>query len=222
MQPDNSPHIVVPAVVAAVLTIQPVRADQFLIAADVLSSLSQAGVDWTVVDREVLLGGGAIAGTTIGPILPQHIAGLPIVEVDGSQQVNNWIVKGDGTGPGGVSVASGPIADGVTYDSASVTEYGLLEAVTTAKVSTDEAALANAQSRLALSKDPLVIVREVRLLPSAPFPISTLIAGVTASLNLQAVCDALPGNQRIQRVGVVMTDRGEEQVVLTFMPPGSS
>lgn len=139
-----------------------------------ISELSQAMIDWTVVDRTIIIGG---RGTAESPMLDitlveDHFDTPPVVSVE--RGVTRVIVKG---ADGVIGMAGGPRPeDGV-----------LIERIIDDTAITTQADANRAAARiLDVIGEPVVTIdgSNTTLRPSAPFDIQTLIPGVEVNVSL--------------------------------------
>jgi len=218
MAPDNTPGLFVTATLCGVLGQPQILAAQYQMAGQQIRTLTNSGVDWTCVNRDVLCGGSVVPTGAITPTFTdEHFVTVPTVTVDGSVQANRVIVTGAGTGVAGSTVvgAAGP-------DTALAMEDGLLEQVVQdTSIQDNTTAASAASSRLMLTK-AAVTVTNAQLDPSAPFPISVLVPGATCYLDLAKTVIPVSGQFRLGGLQVTMQVGGIEQVVANFQPVGQT
>lgn len=218
MAPDNSPGLFVTATACGILGTPQILAAQYQMCGPQIRTLSNSGVDWTVVNRDVLCGGAVVPVAAIEPAFTdEHFANVPTVTSDGSVQANRNIVTGSGTGVAGSTIvgAAGPDVDAATQD-------GLLEAVTQdTSIQDNTTAQSAAQSRQLLTTAPITVT-QAQLAPTAPFPIDVLVPGALCYLNLTKTTIPVVGQFRFGAFQITFQagDQQIEQVMCSFQPIG--
>jgi hypothetical protein len=220
MAPDNSPGLFVTPSPCGILGTPQILAVQYQIAGQQIRTLSNSGVDWTCIARDVLCGGAVVPTAPITPTFTdEHFINIPTVTPDGSVQANSWIVTGSGNGVAGATIvgAAGPDVDAALED-------GLLESVASdTTIQDNTTAQSAAQSRLLLTQAPVTVTGGI-LAATAPFPMSVLVPGATCYLNLTKTTIPVQGQFRLGGIQVNYT-AGEnqiEQVIPSFQPVGQT
>lgn len=219
MNPDNSPGLYVTATPCGILGTPTMLATQHQIAGSQIRTLTNSGVDWTCLNRDVLMGGAVVPVDPIRPTFTdEHFVNVPTVTPDGSVQANGWIVRGSGSGVAGDTIY------GAAQDNDAAMVYGLLESVETdSSIQDNTTAQSAAQSRLNLTAAPVTITNGV-LDPTAPFPVNTLIPGALCYVSLSNTVIPVEGQFRLGDVSGSLTagDNQIEQVVVNFQPVGTN
>lgn len=213
---EDSFGLVVEATPTDVLATRIYRAGNFLLAGPQLRELTKAGVDWTMVGREALVGGLVVPADPIAFLQDSHIRESPQVDRDGlSAFANRAIMSGAGGGE-----QDNPIY-GQAQDDDSITVYGL--AVETANVDAirdSVSAAAAAQSRVELVSIPAVILGDVSLSPTAPVLVSQLVPGAVVSCAFASSGIPVAGLFRLQKVSA--TGQGDgERIIVSLQPLGA-
>lgn len=192
------------------------RAGNYLLAGPQLRELTKAGVDWTLVGREALVGGIVVPAEPIVFLQDDHIRESPQVDRDGLAAFGN---RETYSGAGG-GEADNPIY-GEAQDDASIARYGLADETFNVDAIRDaESATAAASSRLALVSTPAVILGDVSLAATAPVLVEQLIPGAIVSCAFASSGIPVAGPYRIQKVQA--TGQGDgERIVLSLQPPGA-
>jgi hypothetical protein len=219
MAPDTTPGLNVHTTPCGVTGTMTLLELQHLVAGPKIRDLSRIGVDWTTVGRDVLAGGAAVPTESIGTFLDEHFVRSEgkgaTPKLDGTQQTNAWLVRGQGGGSAGDTVF------GYDGDPAAAALDGLLESVATVSTIQDgDSALAAAQTRLALTSDVLTLESAI-LSPDAPFTIDQLVPGALCELALDSTCIPVTGPYRLQKVTVTASAPDGEVVTLAFQPVGT-
>lgn len=213
------------------------RADHQL-AADVIGELARTGVDWTTLDREILLGPlqpqpPPFPGATPYPtLIDANFRVQPTILVSGSQGGNCFYVNGPPNGAGDLIFGEyGPafpatddhVAQPAAPDYAEIEEqYGRIERVVTESRILDQPGIdANAKTRYELLKRPLVYISDGALLPSTPIPIDKLLPGSLVNVHLSNVCRVIAEAYRIKSVKVQGNSDGSETVDVQWQPLGT-
>jgi hypothetical protein len=217
MEPDTTPRVVVEPTETGVKSTMTILTAQHQKAGLVIRDLSRAGVDWTTVAREIIVGGQTVPVDSIGLFTDAFFANPPTVVLDGSQQANNVVVSGSGSGSAGATIyAAAPRKELIVAD-------GLLEEAQTVSTIQDfRAALAAAESRVELASE-IVAVQEAVLAPDAPYGIDELVPGALCELALAETIVPISGIFRLQSVSVtVNAQQNVEAVRLAFQPRGTT
>lgn len=215
MLEDPSPNISVATTATGVLGDRKYLAGQNLYVGPELRSLSKAGVDWTMVGRNVLAGGVVVPTSPIVLLQDRHLVGPPSVSVDGMSMANRVRVVGVGGGEG-----IDPIV-GEARDEASIAKYGLIDAVIRDESIRDVvSARAAAASRLALSRVPVPILTQITLDADAPVDVDELVPGALVGCAFTSSGIEVAGEYRIKKVACSFKGAGET-ISLTVMPPAS-
>lgn len=192
------------------------RAGNYLLAGAQLRELTKAGVDWTLVGREALVGGIVVPADPIAFLQDSHIRESPQVDRDGlSAFANRAIMSGAGGGE-----QDNPIV-GQAQDDDSITVYGLsVETANVDAIRDAVSATAAAQSRVDLVSTPAVILGDVSLSPTAPVLVSQLVPGAVVSCAFASSGIPVAGLFRLQKVQA--TGQGDgERIVVSLQPLGA-
>lgn len=215
MLEDPSPGISVSTTPTGVLGDRKYLAGQNLMAAPELRSLAKAGIDWTVIGRDVLAGGIVVPTAPIVLLQDSHLVGTPSVSKDGLAMANRVRVVGAGGGEG-----PDPIV-GEARDEESIARYGLVDLVIRDDSIRDEAsATAAAQSRLALVRVPVPLLTTVVLDSAAPVLVEDLVPGAIVGCAFASSGIEVAGEFRLKKVAVGFKGQGET-VTLTLQPPAA-
>lgn len=192
------------------------RRGNFLLAGPQLRELTKAGVDWTIVGREALVGGLVVPADPIVFLQDNHILESPQVDRDGlAAFANRDTVIGAGGGE-----ADNPVY-GEASDAASIARFGLADETTNVDAIRDSvSATAAAQSRVDRVSEPAVILGDVTLAPSAPVLLEQLIPGSIVSVAFTTSGIPASGLFRLQKVQASGQGAGE-RIVLSLQPPGA-
>lgn len=202
---------------------------RYPIIGDELRSLVEAGIDYTVVNRNLFAGDIETSFDTwyglphtVPILIDQHWAELPQIEVVGTYMSNYTIVGGGYTGYYGWSEDAMWIVDTSTGS-----PDGLLETVHIRNdmedVFTDEhpnAITAEAFARNEFNKNPYLILSGGQLAADAPFDFDVLIPGLQVGLSISSSCLTLDPFYRIHRISVELT-ANSESVNIELAPVGS-
>lgn len=217
MYEDPSPNITIDTAPTGIVGTRTYIAGQYLLAGPELRELTNAGVDWTAVGRSVLVGGRVVPTSPIVLLQDAHVVGTPKVSMDGKSQRNRVGVAGAGGG----GDAPLPVF-GEAQDDDSIATYGLRDDVTSedrAKDATSSAAAA--ASRLALVKDPPVLLDTITLDSDAPVLVSDLVPGALVGCAFTNTAIPVSGTYRIKRVAGSGQGTGET-ITLTLQPVGTT
>lgn len=217
---DPSPNITRSPSLTGIVGDRTIFYDAYLRAADVLRELARSGLDFTMIGRDMLVGGTEVPTADLGTLITQHFDG-PELTADGLQTETESTVVGASTDSilGPVSATAGaPFFHGVRTVQP---RRGLVQNVVTESGIEDEtSALAAAQSRLALlGETPRTLTG--RLLPDAPVAFSDLIPGARAELRVKLLAKTVEGPHRLQSVGVQVGEGMTEQVGVVFTNLGT-
>lgn len=219
MEPDNTPGIHVTAVESQILGEHKVLQSDHRIAGAEIRSLSQIGVDWTTVCRNVIAGGVVVPLHDLPSMIDEHFVATPDVSLDGLSQENHVGVRGAGVG------AAGDAVYGDASNAASQRRYGLLEGVTSQETAnTGISAEVGAHTKLALVAEPVALIESGTLAYRSPFPIGTLVPGVAVPVRLRNSCYPVDSFFRIGAIAVTATASDgavTETVTVSFMPLGT-
>lgn len=192
------------------------RAGNYLLAGPQLRELTKAGVDWTLVNREALVGGVVVPAAPIVFLEDDHIREAPQVDRDG---LSGWADRSITSGAGG-GETDNPIV-GIAQNDDAIAVYGLsVETVNNDAIRDPESAAAASQSRVDLVGVPAVIIGDVTLSPSAPVLVEQLIPGALVSCAFASSGIPVAGQFRIQKVSATGEGTGE-RIVLSLQPPGA-
>jgi hypothetical protein len=208
------------------------------LAADVIGELARTGVDWTTLDREILLGPlqpqpAPFAGATPYPtLIDANFRVQPTILVSGSQGGNCFYVNGPPNGAGDLIFGEyGPefpatddhVAQPAAPDYAEIEEqFGRIERVVTESRILDQPGIdANAKTRYELLKRPLVYISDGALLPTTPIPMEKLLPGSLVNVHLSNVCRVIAEAYRIKSVKVQGNSDGSETVDVQWQPLGT-
>lgn len=212
---DDSPNITVEATPTDVLATRIYRAGNFLIAGNELRELTKAGVDWTFLVREALVGGLVVPADPIVLLQDDHLATAPDVTEDGTVGGTRQTYIGAGGGEQAFPIF------GQALSPSDIATYGLSDEVFNVDAIRDEtSAVASAASRLALMSVPPVVLTTVVLSQSAPVLMEQLIPGAVIGCAFKASAIEVAGSFRLQKVEVDVAGDGES-VTLTLQPLGA-
>lgn len=177
-------------------------------AMEVLKSLTDKGLDFTVVQRSLIVGAGFAFGPA-GPLRDEDFVEDLEVAEHGLAAATSWRVGGDGvTGKcGGVDPYYGLIERAV-------------EGVSTSTVQADVDA--EACARLTASNPPPVTVDvpgEGRLAATAPACLDSLVPGTLFDVAVTGLCRGFQNRRRLTAVSFRSDEKGE-QVGVTLAPLG--
>lgn len=205
----------------------------YVVVGEEMRALSEAGVDYTVVNRH-LWGGDVQVVNPVGSgliLLDQHFRSSPVIKVTGSRQGNRFVSAGGAGGYYGFyddqTYIYPPIIGPIKPDilTPEQQQYGLLEVFTTTDIYDDvdtttspNPVAQDARSRWDLLGAPYVYVPEGVLAPEAPLKFNNdLIPGAIISTMLTITCRPLTETEaRLKEVNVsVSADDEEISIVLT-------
>lgn len=239
MSVDNSAGLVAQVLaLAGQLGDRLVQSNDHQLASDVIGELSRTGVDWTTLDRRMLLGPlqpqpAPFPGATPYPtLIDANFRVQPTILVSGSQAGNCFYVNGPPNGAGDLIFGEyGPefpaqddhVAQPAAPDYAEIEEqFGRIERVVTESRILDQPGIDfNAQTRYDLLKRPLVYISDGSLLPSSPIPMEKLLPGSLVNVHLSNVCRVIAEPYRIKAVKVQGNSDGSETVDVQWQPLGT-
>jgi hypothetical protein len=192
---------------------------------------AQAGLDYTVVGRSIMLWGTKHRIGTLPEFRDKDLGAVPIVSEYGMSAANVYSVS-DGNGTHGEAYRGGVKADGSYVDPV----YGLLEMVSAswASAPTTESGTYTQEEAQAVQKGfegdaersisdrytPPVIVRlpdGTTINPDAVINIQQLVPGVIIPLRSTGTLRNVVGNQKLDSVKVV-EESGKETISITLSP----
>lgn len=210
----------------------------YIVVGDEMRALSEAGVDYTVVNRH-LWGGDVQVVNAVGSgivLLDQHFKSIPTVKVTGSKQGNRFVSAGGAGGYYGYyddqiyiyPPISGPIEPDILTPEQR--QFGLLEIFTTTDIYDDvdttiypSPISQDARSRWDLLSKPYAYIPEGLLDSSAPVDFNTdLIPGAIITTILTETCRPLTETgTRLKEVNVSVSAETED-VTLVLTPIGTN
>jgi hypothetical protein len=217
MTPDPTPNVLVATSATGILGTRTYQAGQHLLIGPLLRELSDVGVDWTVVGRNVIAGGLVVPTTPIVRLNDEHLVAPPGVQLEGLSMANDVTVVG--AGGGGTAIA--PVF-GEAIDADSITEFGLLDAVSTNANALDAtSAAAGAASTLAVSREPITVASDVQIDSDAPILIQQLVPGALIDVAWRTSGLEVSGTYRLSKVSADVKS-GSETVTITIQPVGAT
>jgi hypothetical protein len=205
---DESPNVSISTADTGVFGRRIVENDGLQRAADLLRELSRTAVDFTVVGRQILVGGTDLA------------VGVPLVltEEDFEDNVTVSFPGMDLASEVKVYGASSELAQTAGGVNPTV---GLVQLVEQEPDIEDNASLfAAAEGRLELLSDrPFAVSGTLK--PSASVPFRALVPGSRFDLRLTLGCLTFWRDARLHSVSVDVDDDGSEQISVDFAPLGS-
>ena len=216
MLADPSPNITVSTTPTSVLGSRKYLAGQHLLIGTQLRELSTAGVDWTVVGRDVLAGGIVVPASPIVRLNDQHLVAPPKVTKDGLAMATFVTTLGAGGGEGAAPVF------GEASDADAIATFGLLDSVSSNDSIRDStSAAATSASTLAISDVPVVQASEVGIDNGAPITIDQLVPGALIDVAWRTSGIEVAGTFRLSKVAVT-GQGGAESVTITIQPIGAT
>lgn len=208
------------------------------LASDVIGELSRSGIDWTTLDRRMLVGPlqpqpPPFPGATPYPtLIDSNFRIQPTILVSSSQQADCWYVNGPADGAGDLIFGEyGPhfpatddhVEVPAAPDYAEIeAKYGRIEKVATETRILDQPGIDfNAQTRYDLLKRAVTSISDGSLLPSTPIPMDKLLAGSIVNVHLSNVCRIIAEPYRIKAVKVAAASDGSETVDVQWQPLGT-
>lgn len=186
------------------------------IAADILRELANSGVDFTTVNRTVIVRPETTPSVALGPLMLSHLKVTPSLKESG--EMGTLLLL---TGSGG-DYHSHPDKP-LTKTQWGLHPFGLLERVIDATAifdSDDPTALEKAsESRYALVKNPRVFISDCELDPTAPVTLADLVPGSRIDVWLDGVSFQIMDTYRLQSLSVTM-DGASESVSLELTSLG--
>lgn len=224
MAPDTSPNIDVISHLAGITVERRVHGKEFQRAADLLRELSRTAVDFTMIGRQLIVGGKEVFTPDIGPGTPLiiHDDGVLGMQVskDGTQFATDVAVFGEGVSLGGDQRITGRATR-------SQNVYGLVQrSFAELLIKDTPSADENALSRL-LQMQPLPQQASIDLSPDAAFEFEDIIPGrrCDSRITKSAGCIELVEIMRLASasVEVAHSDAGNtENVNIEIVPLGLS
>lgn len=214
--PDNSMGLVVSPTLCGVNGDRKILAAQYKLAWPELDELARTGVDWTVVDRTVVIGNFELDLSPIGTLTDGSFINLDGVGEDGADLVTDAITVGDGVGEAGATIVG-------RYTGGDTARYGVHELVYQESSIRDPGSAArNAGSRWDLNHEPAKIFNGGELDQNAEVTVAQLIAGRAVNVMIEdPICDAISGLRRISAVqGSVGPDH--DRISVTIQALGTS
>jgi hypothetical protein len=176
----------------------------------VLRELGAQGLDFTVVNRRLIVGADFAFGP-IGPLHDEHIAENVAVDEHGLQAATKWYVSSDTEAvqgqAGGVDPYFGLIEQGVEGQSVSTSQKDLDRL---------------ARDRLTTTNPPPLIVKipqPGRLTPDAPVCPRVLVPGTMVDFSIRELCRPAVVRQRLTSLRVTVDDK-DESFGITTAPLG--
>lgn len=193
--PDNSMGIVIVATPCGVKGDRRVLAQQYKMAWPELDELARTGVDWTVVDRQVIVGNFELQLDPVGTFTDGSFVEFDEFDVKGDNLVTDAFTVGDGVGEAGASIVAG-------YSGGDRATYGVHEQVYQESSIRDvPSARRNAKSRFDLNKEPAKLFTGGTLSQEAEVEVSELIAGRAVKLLISDnICNTIFGIHRLSGV----------------------
>lgn len=217
MTPDPTPNVVVATSDTSILGTRSYLAGQHLLIGPLLRELSDVGVDWTVVGRNVIAGGLVVPTTPIVRLNDEHLVAPPGVQLEGLAMANDVTV----VGAGGGGQTDAPVF-GEAIDADSISEFGLLDAVSTNSNALDAtSATAGAASTLAVARRPITVASDVQLDSDAPILIQQLVPGALIEVAWRTSGIEVSGTFRLSKVSADVKG-GSETVTITIQPVGTT
>lgn len=216
MAPDPSPNLTVQTTACRVKGSRRILAAQHQLAAPVLRDLTNTGIDWTAVGRQVLAGGLVVPAQRLLTFHDGMFTTPPTPIRDGTTQTNSVTTRGAGGG------ALGDTVFATSEDKVAARLDGLIESVESVSTITDLSQITQfSDSKLAIAK--LVETLEgCTLSPDAPYSIDELVPGALCPIALNETCLSVFGDYRLKGINVAATADAPEQVTLNFQPLGTT
>ena len=193
--PDNSMGLVVVASPCGVKGDRRVLKEQYKQAWPELDELSRTGVDWTVLDREVIVGGAEIDLPPLATLTDASFVEFDEFDVSGSDLVTDAFVIGDGVGEAGATIIG-------TYSGGDRDLYGTHELIySESSIRDQRSAKRNAKTRWDLNHEPAKLFTGGSLSQEAEVAVSSLIPGRPVKLIItDNICDGVFGIHRLSGV----------------------
>jgi hypothetical protein len=192
MSVDNVPGLVANFTNTGVKGDREYRADHYLSASDELDELARTGVDWTIVNREMVVGNFEIPATKIPGLVQEHLTDDPSISIAGGAMGTAFYVIGSDPPqeddappePENADKDPGPKVVGIARGG-NPKVYGVHDRVVTESAIIDtSSATANARTRLAVLGEPPIVFSNAGLVPTAPVTVDQLVPGRTVSILL--------------------------------------
>lgn len=221
MEDDPSPNVTVIAHASGVEVVRKVMGKEFQRASDLLRELARTAVDFTVRNRQVIVGGKEVLEPGIGPGTPLilHDEGLfsMTVNKDGSQFATDVAVIGEPVFQGADRIFGRATRSALYYG---LVQQSFAELNITDTPSADE----NALARL-LASQPAPLLVSATLTPEAAFTFNDIIPGRRIDMRITeaAGCMRVMDTMRVREANfnVSATESGlTEQVTLEIVPLG--
>jgi hypothetical protein len=222
------------------------RAKAYLSAADELDELTRTSVDWTVVNRHMIVGNFEIPATPIAHLVQEHLANDPGISIVGGAMGTGFYVIGSApTETVAKAVKDPPVsssaqekelteAEKAEQDALDAlpkvvgvarggkpSEYGVHDRVVTESSILDTvSARANAKSRLDVLKDPPIVFSNATLVPTAPINVDQLIPGRVISVLLEYPRESR-GEYRIKALKGQWAESIVNDIQIDFEPAGT-
>lgn len=212
LAPDPSPGLTLIVGPCGFVGTRVTRAAERALAADLMRELARSGVDWTVVGRNILIGGADLAAGLGDLVLVDEAVDKARLTKAGDSTVTQQTIRWQ------TPVTQAPML--VTVPSAlGVARYGILEALDEEPDIADAtSAGAAAQGRLdLLSANPRIIA--CSLTSDAPATVNQLVPGRRVDFRVSSLPTSATGVSRLQKVSVAATQTGET-VTLETTPLG--
>lgn len=218
---DNTPGVLVTATPCGVLGSYEATAAEHRVAADDLESLTRTGIDWTVVDRQVIAGGAAVPTTPFAYFTDQDFAAPPTIVRDGTAGAIRWGARGAGAGAGTDPVWGEYGPQDATYATLRA-RYGMVARQLTDDALGDaNAALARAKTRWDANHSPPSVITDAVLAPGAAVKINDLVMGRIADVRLDDTLVPIHTRYRMGTLQGSVTSESE-QLRVTFQPVGTT
>lgn len=210
---DPTPNIDFAVSPTGILGDRSIDAFAFRRAADELRELARSGLDFTMVGRQMVIGGVEVPTANLGTLVNEHFRSLSL-NIDGLQTETESTVVG--ARPNSANAPVYAKVGGVEID------RGLVQvAVTESQIEDVASAQAAADSRYALLGTSPRWITGV-LSSDAPIAFSDLIPGAVADLRLGFLCREVVGDYRLQDVNVTADADKSEEIAVTFSSPGTT
>lgn len=198
----------------------------YTIIGDEIRDLTRSGIDWTIVNRNMVAGNLEIGDPNTPALMftDQVWQTIPDITIEGGGMATSVGVAGGQGGFYGYADDQMWIEDPAdTYRS----EYGLIEAFFQEDTLDEEdstvtpnAITQNAHGRRELKKAPFISISSGTLSSEAPFDFSSLIPGTRAQLRLGQTCLSLSDAYRLYSIDVSVDNKKGEQVNTQLAPIG--
>lgn len=207
---DPSPGLVVITAPCGVIGTRITRAAEAALAADLMRELARSGVDWTVVGRQILIGGPALTDPLGALLLIDEAVMNPTLEKAGDVTVTKQTIRWQ-------APDQTPMLKSVS--STQVALLGLLETLDEEPDIADSTSAGDAaQARLDLLSENPRVVGSV-LTADAPTTVNQLVPGRIVDFRLSTLPELAIGETRLQKVAVAVSQESEA-VAITTTPIG--